>query len=86
MNLMYSIHYFASVREQLDCSEESIEATDAIATVADLVKLLAARGGAWTMLANRQQVLIAVNQAVSDHEQALTGNDEIAFFPPMTGG
>ncbi|OFE13843.1 molybdopterin converting factor subunit 1 [Pseudohongiella acticola] len=83
---MYSIHYFASVREQLDCSEESIEATDAIATVADLVKLLAARGGAWTMLANRQQVLIAVNQAVSDHEQALTGNDEIAFFPPMTGG
>jgi sulfur-carrier protein len=62
MNLMYSIHYFASVREQLDCSEESIEATDAIATVADLVKLLAARGGAWTMLANRQQVLIAVDK------------------------
>lgn len=83
---MFSIHYFASVREQLGSAGETLDASAQIGTVADLTALLAARGGAWTVLEDRQAVLVAVDQAVADRTRVLSGNEEIAFFPPMTGG
>lgn len=83
---MFSIHYFASVREKLGSAGESVEAAEHITTVADLIAELAGRGGSWSLLADRNAVLVAVDQAVADRNQVLTGNEEIAFFPPMTGG
>lgn len=83
---MFNIHYFASVREQLDSAGETIDASGDINTVADLIAVLSSRGGAWSLLEDRNRVLVAVDQAVADREQRLTGNEEIAFFPPMTGG
>lgn len=83
---MFSIHYFASIREQLGSGGETLEAAGQINTVADLTAILAARGGAWTLLEDRHAVLVAVDQAVADRNQALSGNEEVAFFPPMTGG
>lgn len=83
---MFSIHYFASVREQLGSAGERLEASGQIKTVADLTALLASRGGAWTVLEDDRAVLVAVDQAVADRTQVLSGNEEIAFFPPMTGG
>ncbi|HDZ09821.1 molybdopterin converting factor subunit 1 [Pseudohongiella sp.] len=83
---MLSIHYFASVREALGRDSETIEQAAQISTVADLIAMLSARGGAWPLLEDRNRILVAVNQAVADRDQTLTGNEEIAFFPPMTGG
>lgn len=83
---MFSIHYFASIREQLDSDGEMLEASADINTVADLIAVLALRGGAWAVLEDQQAVLVAVDQAVADRARPLSGNEEIAFFPPMTGG
>jgi molybdopterin synthase sulfur carrier subunit len=83
---MLKIHYFASVRERLGCSEESLDAPENIKTVADLTAVLAGRGGSWALLEEDGEVLVAVDQAVADRAHELTGHEEIAFFPPMTGG
>tara|TARA_R110002072_G_scaffold4663_2_gene32387 strand:+ start:51244 stop:51495 length:252 start_codon:yes stop_codon:yes gene_type:complete len=83
---MLTIHYFASVREQLNCSGEELALPDGVASVAQLVGTLAARGGPWSMLQDSQQVLVAVNQQVTDSTHVLRGDEEVAFFPPMTGG
>lgn len=83
---MLKLCYFASVREQLGTSEESISLPEQITTVAELSTLLAARGGPWAMLADEKSVLIAVNQQVSARDHVLQGSEEVAFFPPMTGG
>lgn len=83
---MLKICYFASVREQLGKSEENLSLPDQVATVGELSTLLAERGEQWKILADEKSVLIAVNQQVSSREQVLHGSEEIAFFPPMTGG
>ncbi|MEX0738048.1 MAG: molybdopterin converting factor subunit 1 [Pseudohongiella sp.] len=83
---MFRVHYFASLREKLGSAGESLEAADDINTVADLIAVLTRRGGAWNLLADSREVLVAVDQAVADRDQTLNGDEEVAFFPPMTGG
>lgn len=83
---MLKINYFASVREQLGLSSENLELPAGVHTAGDLANYLAKRGAAWQRLQSGTDVLIAVNQAVCSREQALDAHDEIAFFPPMTGG
>lgn len=80
------IHYFASVREHLGTTGESLEVPGHVQNVHDLVSHLSARGKAWSLLQDDTQVLIAVNQTITTRDHALSGSDEIAFFPPMTGG
>lgn len=83
---MLTIQYFASVRETLGKSSEQIVLPDNISTVAELTELLATRGHVWQLLLDGSQVLIAVNQSVADRSTSLQGSEEVAFFPPMTGG
>jgi sulfur-carrier protein len=83
---MLKLCYFASVREQVGKTEENITLPAEITTVGELSMFLANRGEAWKILADSKSVLIAVNQQVSSREQVLLGSEEIAFFPPMTGG
>lgn len=83
---MLKINYFASVREQLGVSSEQLELPAGVNTAGELANFLATRGSAWQLLLSRAQVLMAVNQAVCSGEQALAPDDEVAFFPPMTGG
>jgi sulfur-carrier protein len=83
---MLKLCYFASVREQVGKTEENITLPAEITTVGELSMFLADRGEAWKILADSKSVLIAVNQQVSSREQVLLGSEEIAFFPPMTGG
>ncbi len=52
-----------------------------------LRELLRARGSAWTQeLAADRAVCIAVNQEMAEPETVLRDGDEVAFFPPVTGG
>lgn len=84
---MINIHYFASIRERLDCAHETLEASAATATVGDVVTALVARHGeAWKRVLQDERILVAVNQEVSNPAAAVRDGDEVAFFPPVTGG
>jgi molybdopterin synthase sulfur carrier subunit len=79
--------YFASLREQLGLAEEPLELPAGVADVAGLRARLRGRGGVWAeALAESRPVLCAVNQAMARPEQAVVDGDEVAFFPPVTGG
>ena len=79
--------YLASLREQLGKSGEDLEIAPATSTVAGLRALLMARGGAWqAALAQGRALRVAVNQEMAQPMTPVKPGDEIAFFPPVTGG
>ena len=79
--------YLASLREQLGKPGEDLEIAPAVSTVAGLRTLLMARGGAWqTALAQGKALRVAVNQEMAQPSTPVKPGDEIAFFPPVTGG
>jgi len=79
--------FFASLREQLGSSAEEIELPSGVGTVAALRSHLIARGGAWqSALAEGKLVRMAVNQDMAPPSAAIEAGDEVAFFPPVTGG
>ena len=79
--------YFASIRERLGRDAEEIELPAGIATVASLRSHLRSRGGAWAeALADGKLLRAAVNQDMSQPTAAIKAGDEVAFFPPVTGG
>ena len=80
------ILYLARLRETLGRCGEQVELPDP-GTVANLVALLRARGGAWaTELASGRAVRVAINQEMASPAAALRDGDEVALFPPVTGG
>jgi len=81
------ILYFAGLREQLGSPGEDLDVAPAVATVAGLRTLLMARGGAWqAALAQGRALRVAVNQEMAQPTTAVKPGDEVAFFPPVTGG
>ena len=79
--------YFAALREQLGTSGEEIELPQGVGTVAALRAHLRGRGGAWqAALADGKLVRMAVNQDMAQPSAAIKQGDEVAFFPPVTGG
>jgi len=80
--------YFAWMREKVGHAEETIdEIPDGADTVAGLMDHLAGRGGGYAeAFADRSIVRIAVNQAYADPGKRIAAGDEVAFFPPVTGG
>ncbi|KPK06689.1 MAG: molybdenum cofactor biosynthesis protein MoaD [Betaproteobacteria bacterium SG8_39] len=79
--------FFASLREQVGRAAEEVELPAGVATVAGLRAHLMARGGAWgAALADGRRLRAAVNQDIAAPEAALRTGDEVAFFPPVTGG
>jgi len=78
--------YFASLRETLGVAGEELALPAAVATVAALRGHLATRGEPWTVLTRSQSLRCAVNQALVGADAGIGDGDEIAFFPPVTGG
>ena len=79
--------YFASLREQVGKGSEEIELPVDIATLGALRTHLIARGGAWqSSLAETRLVRMAINQDMAPASSVINTGDEIAFFPPVTGG
>ena len=79
------LRYFASIREAIGSGSEAY-ATDA-ATVAELRDALLARGEPYaSCLARGRAVRTAVNQVLRDEGAVLVTGDEVACFPPVTGG
>ena len=79
--------YFAWLREKTGLSEETLELPDGVRTVAGLIAWLVARGpGYASAFATPGLVRAAVNQVFVKPEDGVSPGDEIAFFPPVTGG
>ena len=79
-----TVRFFARLRDELDC--ESLKVTlEQGGHVADLRHQLTDRAAGWEALAEGN-VLVAVNQQISNDETELKAGDEVAFFPPVTGG
>ena len=77
--------FFAALREQLGC--DSIELDEAnLSTIADIKAHLAARDDNWQSLFANAALLSAVNHDMVANDHPVKTGDEVAFFPPVTGG
>lgn len=80
------VRYFARLREAFGREGETVN-LDEGRCVGDLLALLRARGGAWQeLLTPPQPFRVAVNQDMADESRLLHAGDEVALFPPVTGG
>jgi sulfur-carrier protein len=82
-----TILYFAWLREQIGAGRELYELPPHVRTVGDLAENLRQRGPQYLKaLSNTATLRYAVNQEFASAEQPIGPGDEIAFFPPVTGG
>ena len=79
--------YFAWLREKAGINSEEVNPPSEVATVADLIEWLKARGGGHAeAFADPTIVRVAVNQEFAKLNDSVAAGDEGAFFPPVTGG
>jgi molybdopterin synthase sulfur carrier subunit len=79
--------YLARLRESFGAASERIAPPPGVTDVATLRAWLAARGGVWAKeLAPGRAVRIAVNHDVARSDTPVRAGDEVAVFPPVTGG
>lgn len=84
---MITLLYFARLREVLGVSTEQIDLPAEVRNVASLTAMLRTRGGEWeSELAAGRAFRVAVNQDMADGASVIKDGDEIAIFPPVTGG
>jgi molybdopterin synthase sulfur carrier subunit len=84
---MIRILYFARLREQLGTGQDELPATAAPLTIEAVIATLRARGGAWgEAFDGSHPLLCALNQEVAERAAIVRDGDEVAFFPPVTGG
>ena len=84
---MVTVIYFARLREALGKNSEQLALPGDVRDLAGLRRLLMSRGGAWSdELADCKPVRAAVNQDMARGDTRVEDGDEIAFFPPVTGG
>ncbi len=84
---MVTIVYFARLREALGKASEQLALPADVRDLDALRNLLIARGGAWAAeLAGTRAVRAAVNQDMAQGDTRIKDGDEVAFFPPVTGG
>ena len=84
---MVKVLYFARLREALGTAGEEVALPASVTTLAGLRAVLSARGCAWSEeLAANRRIRAAVNQIMADEQTAIADGDEVAFFPPVTGG
>jgi molybdopterin synthase sulfur carrier subunit len=83
---MIQLRYFASLREQVGLDTETL-APEIGGTVAEIRVHLQTRGGPWAQAFGAdRRVLAAVNQEMARPDAPVADGDELAFFPPVTGG
>ena len=84
---MVTLLYFARLKEALGTGGEEVVLPEGVRDLASLRTALIARGGAWAHeLAGERTIRAAVNQEMASSDTPEKDGDEIAFFPPVTGG
>ena len=84
---MIRLMYFASLRESVGQSDEELELDGSINNLGELRDWICQRGEPWeSALGSGQRLMMAVNQELARPDTAIADGDEVAFFPPVTGG
>lgn len=79
--------YFAWLKDRIGTDEEDLTPPETVNTVGALIDWLIAKGGGYAAaFEDREVVRAAVNQNYAEEDAAISPGDEIAFFPPVTGG
>jgi molybdopterin synthase sulfur carrier subunit len=79
--------YFAWLKAKTGIAQEDLDPPAEVTTVSELMDWLRNRGpGHAEALANAKAIRVAVNQEYAGPEDAVKPGDEVAFFPPVTGG
>jgi len=79
--------YFAWLRTHIGIGEETVTPPSTVTTVADLIDWLKTRGDGYaTALKHDGVIRVAVNQTFAEMTTPIAQGDEVALFPPMTGG
>ncbi len=82
---MIKIVFFAALREQLDCAELTMDIAE-ILTVNDIKQRLGDKSEQWQQTFSNTSLLSAVNHDMVPGDHKVKSGDEVAFFPPVTGG
>jgi sulfur-carrier protein len=82
---MVKILYFARIREAVGCELEEMPLPGDVGTVSGLMDRLKQRGGVWAEQLSRPY-RVAVNQDLATADTPVRDGDEVAVFPPVTGG
>jgi molybdopterin synthase sulfur carrier subunit len=84
---LVTLLYFAGLRESVGVAREQVSLPSGNSTVSMLVDELRSRDGRWTeAFAPGRQWRVAVNQQMASLATPIRPGDEVAFFPPVTGG
>ena len=83
---MIKVLYFASLRDRLNTELEEMEAIAEIHNLGELIEHLKCRGGIWQEAFENMTVMMALNHEMANAETTIQDGDEVAFFPPVTGG
>lgn len=79
--------YFAFLRDEMGRASEEIEAPAPVKTVGELRAFLEGKGDPWAhAFQSVKRIRASVNQCMAKDEAAVSDGDEVAFFPPVTGG
>jgi sulfur-carrier protein len=82
-----NLRFFASVREALGVSHETVALPEGVATVGAVRDFLIARGGVWAeALAHDRALRMAFDHLMCGADTPVRDGGEVAFFPPVTGG
>ncbi|MGB1262543.1 MAG: molybdopterin converting factor subunit 1 [Cognaticolwellia sp.] len=82
---MIKVLFFARLREQLSTSSIEVQASENL-TTGLIRQQLAQTDELWTKAMSAESLLVAVNQQITGWSQQVNDGDEVAFFPPVTGG
>ena len=81
------ILYFSWIKDKLGKSHEEMQLNDNIKTVNDLIKLLKKNNENYEdVFKDTSSIKVSINMETATFEDSIHDNDEVAFFPPMTGG
>ena len=83
---MLQLRYFASLRETLGIGDEQVELPDGVHDLPGLTRWLQDRDEIWASALADRRLHVAINQEIVKADAAIRDGDEIAWFPPVTGG
>jgi molybdopterin synthase sulfur carrier subunit len=83
---MLQLRYFASLRESLGIGDEQVELPDGVRDLAGLTRWLQDRDETWASALADSRLHVAINQEIVKADATIRDGDEVAWFPPVTGG